>query len=107
MPKFATATRQAFPDFVDDFDAIEAETTAWVQRLKHAQASVKDGEARAEAMLQNNVEFLVAITAGGIAIRVKDLADATVTLINKNNPHAAPAVARALFDMLRTHLPAA
>jgi hypothetical protein len=41
---------------------------------------------------------LIAITAAGIAIRVKQLADATSTLINKGNPHAAPPVARALFE---------
>jgi hypothetical protein len=98
VPRVSTAVRQAFDEFTDDFDVIEAETGAWVQRLSNAQMSVKQGEARANSMRRNNVEFLVAITLAGLSIRVRHLAEAIITLINKGNPHAAPPVARALFE---------
>jgi hypothetical protein len=94
----ATEIRKAFPGFEEDFDQIEAEVGAWEQRLSVIEASVRRGERRAQEMRQNNVELLMGVTAGGLAIRVKHLLDAVVSLINKNNAHSAPAVARALFE---------
>lgn len=98
MPRFATAVRQEFPDFVEDFDAIESAAADWAQRLENAKGAVQRGQARAEENRQNNVEFLVAIAVAGLAVRVQQLSAATVSLVNKHNPHAAPPVARALFE---------
>lgn len=99
MPKFSTAARQAFPDFASNFDEIENQATAWAQRFRDAEASVERGLVRAEERRQNNVELLIGITAAGIALRTQHLAAATVTLVNKDNPHAAAPVARALFEV--------
>lgn len=98
MPKVATKIRQAFQGFEEDFDLVETEASAWAQRIDAAEVSVRQGEQRAQEVGQNNVELLVGMTAGGLAIRVKHLVDAVVSLINKNNAHSAPAVARALFE---------
>lgn len=98
MPRFATAVRQEFPDFVEDFDEIESAAGDWKERLTSAKRAVQRGQIRAEEMRQNNVEFLVGIAVAGLAVRVQHLSAATVSLVNKNNPHAAPPVARALFE---------
>jgi hypothetical protein len=98
MPQFATAAKNAFPDFAGDFAEVEGEIGAWAGRLPNARKGIRAGETRAEDMRQNNVQFLMAIYLGGIAIRTRELAEAVVTLVNKGNPHAAAPVARALFE---------
>lgn len=97
-PKIGTQTRQTHPTFDEDFDDIEAELESWSRRLHSAHNSVKQGEDRASQQLQNNVQFLISITFAGLAIRVRKQGEAVVGLINKDNPHAALAVARALFE---------
>ena len=98
MPKFSTTVKRAFPDFGDEFAEIENETGEWIARLRKARSAVREGEARAETKQQNNAQFLAAIYLGGIAVRVRELAEAVVSLVNKGNPHAAAPVARALFE---------
>ncbi len=98
MSRFSTAVRNSFPQFADDFAEIEGEVPAWGRRLQAARKSVKAGEKRASGKRQNNVEFLVGIYLGGIAVRIREQAEAVVTLVNKGNPHAAAPVARALFE---------
>jgi len=98
MPQFATAAKNAFPGFADDFAEVEGGIGAWADRLRDARRDVRAGEARAEEKRQNNVQFLMTIYLGGIAIRTRELAEAAVTLVNKGNPHAAAPVARALFE---------
>lgn len=98
VPQFATAAKNAFPGFADDFAEVEDGIEAWAHRLRDAQRDVCAGEAQAKEKRQNNVQFLMAIYLGGIAIRVRELAEAAVTLVNKGNPHAAAPVARALFE---------
>jgi hypothetical protein len=98
MPQFATVARDTLPGFADDFAGVEGGIGAWTDRLRDAQRSVRIGEAQAKEKRQNNVQFLMSIYLGGIAIRVRELAEAAVTLVNKGNPHAAAPVARALFE---------
>ncbi len=98
MAKISTKIRQEFSEFGEDFDTIEDELDSWRARLDSARSSVSHGEIRANEELQNNVEFLISIMAAGLTIRVRRSAEAVVALINKDNPHAAPAVARALFE---------
>lgn len=98
MTKFEDTVRDAFPEFVEDFDTIEAESAGWAQRFHDAEASVQHGLRRARTKQRNNVELLVGISAAGLATRVRQLADGLAGLVNENNPHAAPPVARALFE---------
>ena len=98
MPRFSTTVRQSFGDFHDDFDAIEAAVPAWSNRKTDVRKAIKRGEERATEKRQNNVEFLVAITLGGLVARVCDLSNGVISLVNKENAHAAPPVARALFE---------
>lgn len=98
MPKFSTAVRQAFEEFSGDLDAIEAALPMWAGRAIEVRKSIKHGERRAEERQQNNVEFLVAITLGGLVTRVRDLSSGVISLINKDNAHTAPPAARALFE---------
>lgn len=98
MPKFSTLVRQSFSDFSDDFDEIEAALPEWANRAADVRRAIKHGEKRAAERQQNNVEFLVAITLGGLVTRVRDLSDGVISLVNKDNAHAAPPVARALFE---------
>lgn len=58
----------------------------------------KRGERRAAENGQNNVEFLVGITLAGLVTRVRDLTVGTISMVNKGNAHAAPPIARALFE---------
>src|SRR4051794_38914639 len=98
MPKISTTVKRTFPDFAGEFAKIENETGGWIARLRTARKGVREGEVRAEAEQQNNAQFLAAIYLGGIAVRVRELAEAVVSLVNKGNPHAAAPVARALFE---------
>jgi hypothetical protein len=98
MRQFATSIRQAFPDDEHEFDRVESESTEWVRRLEEAEEAVARGFARAEQNRQNNVEFLVGISAVGLAGRIRQQLDAVVALVNQKNCHASPPVARALFE---------
>lgn len=98
MPRFSTKIKGEFPGFADEFSEVESETDIWTARLREVRKGVREGEARAEAHRQNNVQLLSAIYLGGIAIRVRELSAGVVSLVNKGNPHAAAPVARALFE---------
>lgn len=98
MPQFSTTVRRSFADFGDDFDAIEVALPSWAARATAVRKAIKRGEKRAAETQQNNVEFLVAITLGGLVTRVRDLTSGVISLVNKDNAHAAPPVARALFE---------
>lgn len=98
MPRFSTSVRRSFGDFIDDFDAIEGALPLWADRATSVRQAIKRGEKRAAEKQRNNVEFLVAITLGGLVTRVRDLSDGVISLVNKDNAHAAPPVARALFE---------
>jgi hypothetical protein len=98
MPKFSTSVQQSFEGFRDDFRLVEAALPAWADRAIDVRRAIKRGERRAAQVRQNNVEFLVAITLGGLVTRVRDLSSGVIGLVNKDNAHAAPPVARALFE---------
>jgi hypothetical protein len=98
LPKFSTSVKGDFPSFADEFSEIEDAVAAWAERLRDVRKAVRDGQERAEANEQNNVQFLTAIYLGGVVVRIRQQADGLVSLVNKGNPHAAAPVSRSLFE---------
>ena len=99
MTKFDPKLRASFGEFADDFDAVEAAHRQWRDRFDAARAGVEHGLERATRQRQNNVELLVSVNSVGLASRISQLTEAVIGLVDADNPHAAPPVARALFEM--------
>lgn len=98
MQRFSSEFRARFPHRAHVFDDYEQEVGEWEDAFREY-AKV----AAAERALMRRTKRLmarrdIAIQATNLASRGVNLANAVVLLLNRRHAHAAPAVARALFE---------
>jgi hypothetical protein len=96
--RFSSELRVRFPHRAHVFDDYEQEVGEWEDAFREY-AKVATGE---QSLLRRTKRLTarrqVAIQATSVASRGVNLANAVVLLLNRQHAHAAPAVARALFE---------
>lgn len=98
MQRFSDDLRAQFPHRTHIFDDYEQEVGGWEAAFREYAKAAAGEEALLRVTRAFTARRLVAIQAANIASRGVNLANAVVLLINRRQAHAAPAVARALFE---------
>lgn len=98
MERFSDETRARYGGTGVQMDLVEQDLAAWEHRFHAYEAAA--GDAFEEHMRGGAVTARMLITsqATSIASRLVGLTEACVDEVNRGNVHAAPAIARALFE---------
>jgi hypothetical protein len=98
LARFSDALRERFPDEQETFDSYEEEVARWDGLFRQARGMAHYEERRlrdtGERTARRQIGHLIAATV----VRVVDLADGLVVLVNAERTHAAFATARALIE---------
>jgi hypothetical protein len=98
LTHFAASLRQRFPAESGGFDSFEAEVAAWDGMFKQARGMAHYEERRLRETGDRTARRQVGHLAAATILRVVDLADGLVVLMNAERTHASFAVARALIE---------
>jgi hypothetical protein len=98
LARFSDVLRERFPDERDTFDSYEAEVGRWDGMFKQTRGMAHYEERRLRETGQRTARRQIGHLAAATVVRVVDLADGLVTLVNAERTHAAFAVARAIIE---------
>jgi len=98
LTHFAASLRQRFPDETDSFDSFEAEVAAWDKMFKQARGMAQYEERRLRETGERTARRQLGHLAAATIVRVVELADGLIVLMNAERTHASFAVARALIE---------
>jgi hypothetical protein len=90
--------RERFPGEADGFDTFERDVAAWEARFERGERVAQGAERLYLTTGDATARRLAGIHLTNLAARAVSLADGLVLLLNEDNAHAAPPVARALFE---------
>jgi hypothetical protein len=98
LTKFSAALRERFPDEQSTFDSYEDEVARWDSMFRQARGMAHYEERRMRETGERTARRQLGHLAAATIVRVVDLADGLVALVNAERGHAAFAVARALIE---------
>jgi hypothetical protein len=98
VQRFSSELRSRFPQRVHIFDDYEQEIGEWEAAFRDYAEVVVGEEGLLRATRRLTARRLVAHQSTNVASRGVNLGNAVVLLLNRRHAHAAPAVARALFE---------
>jgi hypothetical protein len=98
LARFSDALRERFPDERDTFDSYEGEIALWGGMFKQARGMAHYEERRLRETGERTARRQIGHLAAATVVRVVDLADGLVVLVNAERKHAAFATARALIE---------
>lgn len=96
--KFSWAIRGAFPVLKGPFDLFESEIEAWERRFKKASAAARWPEEELQATGVRTAHRQVSHLFAPVALRIVDLAEGVVTLVNAELLHPTFPVSRAVIE---------
>jgi hypothetical protein len=98
VQRFSSELRDRFPHRTHIFDDYEVEVGEWEAVFREYAKAAAGEEALLRVSRKLTARRLVAIQATNLASRAVNLGNGVVLLLNRRHAHAAPAVARALFE---------
>jgi hypothetical protein len=98
LARFSDALRERFPDEQDTFDSYEDEVARWDRMFKRARGMAHYEERYLRDTGQRTARRQIGHLAAATVVRVVDLADGLLVLVNAERTHAAFAAARALIE---------
>jgi hypothetical protein len=98
LTQFSAELRERFPDQHAGFDSFEEEVAGWDALFRRARGMAHYEERRLRETRERTARRQIGHLAAATVVRVVDLADGLVGLINAQRAHAAFAVTRAVIE---------
>jgi hypothetical protein len=96
--KFSAEIRAAVPDEADAYDSFERALGWWPERYRKARGAARYEERGLRETGQITARRQAMHLAASMALRIIDLGNGLIVLVNARHPHASYAVARAIFE---------